>query len=154
MKRFFLYVLLVPIVGTLVTMAYQLVVETAYELIRFGAVSLGALGQLRFISLVVWSAYIHWLIPALAIAVADRFIPSRGWPRIGMISAVGYVASLATIGLFWRWRWQYILVALIGATTAAICCWLLDELQSDRLRGIPRAILKSVRTLTKWPNGA
>ena len=62
MKRFFLYVLLVPIVGTLVTMAYQLVVETAYELIRFGAVSLGALGQLRFISLVVWSAYIHWLI--------------------------------------------------------------------------------------------
>lgn len=110
MKRFVLYALLVPVVGTLVTMAFQAM---------FGGLSLTLLP--RTLDL------IQWFIPALVIATADRFIPSRGWPRLGTISVVGYIATLMTISLLWRLSWQDLPLLLLGAMTAFLCCWLLER---------------------------
>ena len=138
-KRLILYILLVPIVGPLVTIAYQAVVDRGYP-ISLVWHSLG---------LFIWSAYFNWFIPALAIATADRFLPPKGWQRFGMISAVGYVATLATIGL----RWENFLLAFIGAMTAIICCWLFDEVQKGRLNDIVSAIHKWVNTLRTWLTG-
>jgi len=156
MRRFVLYVLFVPIVGSLVTAAYQAIGDVRYLLsmtgTKFSEAGLMLLAPfyplLHWPGLFVWIAYLNWLIPALAIAVADRFLPSQGWRRLGMISAVGYVATLATIGLLW----ENFFLALIGAITAIICCWVFDEFQKVRLDDIVSPIHKWINTLRTWPN--
>jgi hypothetical protein len=142
MKRFILYILLVPIVGPLVTIAYQAVLDRGYP------ISL----VFNSFSLFIWSAYYHWLIPALAIATADRFLPPQRWQRLGLTAAVGYVATLATIGFFWGLGRQSFLLAFIGAVAAVICCALLDEIQKSRLNDIVAAIRKWARTRRTWPD--
>ena len=151
MKRFILYAIFVPIVGTLVTMAYQLANQLAYQLIVLGLFFPLALVPPPLIS-ILWWAYVQWLFPTLAIAAADRFIPLKGWPRFGTISAVGYFATLMTIGTLWGWRWQNFPLALIGAITGFISCWLLDELQRGRLNELVSKAHNSVKALRRWPN--
>jgi hypothetical protein len=148
MKRFILYTVLVPIVGTLVTIAYQLAEQLAYQSIVLGVFPIVPVLPL---SLVVRLAYAQWLIPALAIATADRFIPLGGWPRFGTISVVGYFATLMTIGLLWGWWWGNLPLALIGAIAAFISCWLLDERQRGRLNDLVSKAHNSVKALRRWP---
>jgi len=90
MKRFVLYLVLVPIT------------------VMSGGNPFNLL--LRLPGYFLWSAYTSWLVTALAMATADRLLQSDRWLRLGTIAAVGYVSTFLTeaalYGLFPRgWRW-------------------------------------------------
>jgi len=118
MKRLILYLILVPIVGTVAIMTYGTIL-TGWTPLDLITARLG-----HFVSV----AYVQWLMPALIIAHVDRFIPLRGWARFGTISAVGYLALWVWMGLLYGFGlgWGGFLVPLTGAITAVICCWFSD----------------------------
>jgi hypothetical protein len=55
------------------------------------------------------SAYIDWLMPALAIAITDRFVRSDSLQRLGIIAVVGFLSALLNIAPYLlspsRWQW-------------------------------------------------
>jgi hypothetical protein len=124
-KRFVLYLALIPIIAALVTGVLQVVI---YGGDPFTLV-LQSPGDF------LWLAYFKWLVPALTSATADWIFRSGKWPRLGTIAGVGFVSTLLTFyGMFpWIWGWQVLLPGLTGAITALVCCWLLDQLNKERL---------------------
>ena len=122
MKRFILYLVLVPMIGPSVMGALQAVM--------YGGNPFSLVLQLP--GLFLWTAYFNWLVPALAIATADRLFRSDKWRHLGTIAAVGCFSTLLTevalYGLFPRsWRWGMLLPGLAGAIAALVCCLLLDQ---------------------------
>ena len=145
MKRFVLYLVLVPIIAPLVMGVLQAVI--------YGANPFSLVPQLP--GYFLWSAYFNWLVPALAIATADRLLRSNKWQRLGTIAAVGYVSTFLTeaalYGLFpGGWRWG-VLPGLIGAIAALVCCLLLDQLNRERLSKLGSTIHNTIKVLRRWP---
>ena len=149
MKRFVLYLVLVPIIAPLVTAVLQAVM---YGITLVQSISF----VVQLPGYFLWSAYTNWLFPALAIATADRLFRPGKWQRLGTIAAVGYVSTLLTIaalyGLFPRgWRWGVLLSGVIGAMAAVVCCLLLDQLNKERLRKFGSTIHNTIKALRRWP---
>jgi hypothetical protein len=96
MKRFVLCLVLVPIIAPLVT--------GVFDAVMYGYNPFNLL--LRLPGYFLWLAYFNWLVPALAIATADRLLRSDKWQRLGTIAVVGYVSTFLTdaalYGLFPR----------------------------------------------------
>jgi glucose-6-phosphate-specific signal transduction histidine kinase len=146
MKRFVLYLVLVPIIAPLIAGVWLAV---RYEVNQFHKLR-------EWPGVVLWRAYFNWLLPALAIATADRFLPSGKWKRLGTIAAVGCVSTLLTevalYGLPSRgWGWGPLLPGLTGAIAALLCCLLLDQLNKERLSKLGSAISSTIKTLRRWP---
>jgi hypothetical protein len=123
--RFVLYLALIPIIAALVMGVLQAVTyggDLFYVLLQSPGYSL-------------WNAYFNWLVPALASATADWTLRSGKWLRRGTIAGVGFVSEFLTLyGLFPRgWVWQMLLPGFTGAIAALVCCWLLDQLNKERL---------------------
>jgi len=151
MKRFVLYLVLVPIIASLVTSVVQ-VVMYGYGINQFDLV-------LRLPGYFLWSAYFNWLVPALAIATADQLLRSGKWQRLGTIAAVGYVSTFLTdaalYGLFPQgWQWGNLLPGLIGAITALVSCLLLDQLNKERLRRFISTFHNTMKALRRWPESS
>lgn len=150
MKRFVLYLVLVPIIAPLVTGVMQA--------IMYGGGNSFSLA-LRLPGYFLWFAYFNWLVPAFAIATTDRLLGSDKWQRLGTIAAAGYVSTFLTdatlYGLFPRgWQWGKLLPGLIGAIAALACCLLLDQLNKVRLSKFGSAIHSTIKPLRRWPNRA
>jgi len=146
MKRFVLYLVLVPIIAPLVTGFLQAVMSGG------NSFSLA----LRLPGYFLWLAYFNWLLPAFAIATADRLLQSDKWRRLGMIAAVGCVSTFLTdaalYGLFPRgWHWGNLWPGLIGAIAALVCCLLLDQLNKERLIRFGSTIHNMIKALRRWP---
>jgi hypothetical protein len=146
MKCFVLYLVLVPIIAPLVT--------GVFDAVMYGYNPFNLL--LRLPGYFLWLAYFNWLVPALAIATADRLLRSDKWQRLGTIAAVGYVSTFLTdaalYGLFPRgWQWGKLLPGLIGAIAALVCCLLLDQLNKERLSKFGSAIHNTIKALRRWP---
>jgi hypothetical protein len=146
MKRFVLYLVLVPIIGPLVTGVLQIVTSggSPFSLL------------LRSPGYFLWLAYFNWLVPALAIATTDWLLRSGKWQRLPTIAAVGYISTFLTdaafYGLFPRgWQWGKLLPGLIGAVAALTCCLLLDQLNKERLRKFGSTIHNTIKALRRWP---
>lgn len=96
MKQFVLYLALVPIIAPLMTGIFQAVMSGGNPF------SLA----LRLPGYFLWLVYFKWLVPALAIATADRLLRSDNWQRLGTIAAVGWISTFLTdaalYGLFPR----------------------------------------------------
>ena len=151
MKRFILYLVLVPIIAPLMTGVLQA------AMYGYGANQFNLL--LRLPGYFLWSAYFNWLVPALAIATADRLLRSDKWQRLGTIAAVGFVSTFLTdaalYGLLPRgWRWAVLLPGLIGAVAALVCCLLLDQLTKERLTKFGSTMYNTVKSLRRWPSRA
>jgi hypothetical protein len=147
MKRFVLYLVLVPIVGPLVMGALQTLI--------YGGNPFSMVLQLP--GFFLRTAYFNWLVPALAIATADRLFRSDKLQRLGTIAAVGCASTLVTevalYGPFPRgWQWGMLLPGFVGAIAALVCCLLLDQLNKERLSKFGSTIHNIIKTLRRWPD--
>jgi hypothetical protein len=144
MKRFVLLLVLVPIIAAAVT--------TVVHAIRWVDPSVFR-DWVRVPGYILWFAYLDWLVPALAVATADRLLRSYQWQRLLTIAVVGSVsAELAIYGLPpSSWRWGMLVPILIGAIAPLICCLLLDHVTMERLRQFGSRIHETIRTLRRWP---
>ena len=144
MKRFVLYLLFVPIIAP--------VVEGVWMAVGYGFNQFH--GVLEHPGFFLWSAYFNWIVPALAIATADRLFKSDKWRRLGAVGAVGYVATLLIVtalsGRFWRWG--IVGGSLIGAIAALVCCLLIDQLNKEHLSKYGPAVRSTIKTLRRWPD--
>jgi hypothetical protein len=149
MMRFVLCLVLFPIIAPLVT--------GVLEAVRYGYDPFIEVLQLP--GYFLWSAYFNWLMPAFAVAIADRLLRSDKWRRLGTLAAVGCVSTLLTeaalYGLFPRgWRWGALLSGLIGAIAALVCCLLLDQLNKERLSKFASTTRSTIKALRRWPDQA
>jgi hypothetical protein len=147
MKRFALYLLLLPLIAPPITAAYYAV--------RYGGNP--------FIDVLIWRAYfllfsyINWLLPAFAIATADRLIRADGKYRLMTIAAVGCVSTWSAVivlyGLPSRgWGWGHVWPGIIGAIAALLCCLLIDQLTKDNIRKVRSRACSALRFLRRWPH--
>lgn len=147
MKRFILYLLLVPIIGQIVTVVIQ-AVEYA---VMYGSNIFDLLldPSLYFL----WSTSLLWLVPALAVATTDRLLGSDKWQRLGIIAAAGGVSTFLTgAALYGLLRgWRLLLPGLNGAITALVCCLQLNQLSRERLKKYGSTIHKTIKALRQWP---
>jgi hypothetical protein len=148
MKRFVLYLVLVPIIAPLAN------VVLLAALYRVNALN----DLLLFPSIFFRVAYSAWLVPALAIATADRLLRSEKWQRLGMLAAVGcistflmYFTNEALYGFPNGWQRGMLLPGLAGAIAALVCCLLLDRLNKERLRKFALTIRDTIKALRRWP---
>jgi hypothetical protein len=147
MKRFALYLLLVPLIASVVAGAFQFAL--------YGGDPFGP--AMRVPGLFLWLAYVNWLVTALAVAIADGFVDKR--QRLWVIAAAGCVSPFLTeaalYGLLSRsWQWSVSLVGFIGAIAALASCLLIDQLSIDRLGRFCSAILGTIKVLRRYPNSA
>lgn len=147
MKRFVLYVVLVPIIGALALGALRALMYASEPL------SL----PLQLPGMILRIAYFNWLVPALAIATADQLFRSHKPQRLGIIAAVGCVSTLVTevalYSLFSRGcQWGMLLPGLAGTIAAIVCCLLLDQLNKERLCKFGSTIDSTIKALMRWPD--
>ena len=148
MRRFVLYLVLIPIIAPLVTGVFQAIMSGGNP---FGL-------ALRLPGYFLSLAYFNWLVPALAIATADWLLRCHEWQRLG-IAATGYVSTFLTdaaiYGLFARgWQWGKLLPGFIGAIAALVCCLLLDQLNKERLIRLGSTIHNTIKALRRWPESS
>jgi hypothetical protein len=149
MKRFILYLVLVPLIAPLLTGAFQFAL--------YGGNPFGL--AMRAPGLFLWLAYVNWLVPALAIAIVDRLVGSDKWQRLWAIAAAGCVSPFLTeaalYGLLSRsWQWSVLSVGFIGAIAALATCLLIDQLSKERLGRFSSTILSTIKFLRQYPNSA
>jgi hypothetical protein len=149
MKRFVLYLVLVPLIAPLVTGVFQ---SALYGGDPFGP-------AMRVPGLFLWLAYVNWLVTAIAIAIVDRLVGSDKWQRLWAIAAAGCISPFLTEAAFYgllsrSWQWSILLVGFIGAI-AALATWLLiDQLSKERLGRFGSTILSTIKVLRRYPNSA
>jgi hypothetical protein len=107
MKRFAIFVVLFPILALA-------------GLVAFLSIEVGALADNMDISAVGW-AYVVGIIPALILALVDRFLG-----RIIVTTLVGYLIGILIALAFFDWGLvaRILTFALIGAVPAVVCSWL------------------------------
>jgi len=155
MKRFVFYLVLVPIVCPLIKIFVleNLLYTDGYPF-SFMLIALELL--LLRPGIFLLNAYFDWLLPALAIAIADRFVRSDTLQRLGIIAAVGFLSTLFTLVALHvpspsRWQWG-MLVPGIACGIAGIVCRLLLELKREHLSKLGSAIRKAITVLRRWPD--
>jgi hypothetical protein len=155
MMRFVFYVVLVPILGPLVkifvleNLLYTDGYPFSFMLIAFKLLLLRPGNFLL-------SAYIDWLLPALAIATADRFVRSVTLQRLGIIAAVGFLSTLLNMAPLYvpspsRWQWGMLVPGIACAIAAGSCCLLL-ELNREHLSKLGSTIRKAIEVLRRRPD--
>jgi hypothetical protein len=149
MKRFVLCLVLVPIIAPLVMGVFRAAVYGDNQFIF----------MLQLPGFFLRTAYLNWLVPALAIATADRLLQSDKWQRLGTIATVGCVSTFLTEAALYDllprgWRWTELLPGLTGAIAAVVCSLLLDQLNKERLIKFGSTILNMIKVLRRWPNQA
>jgi hypothetical protein len=148
MKRFVLFLVLMPIIAALVTCVAQAVMWVDPTVFRV---------LVRQPGYALWSAYVTWLLPALVVATADRLLRSYRWLRRLTIAAAAYVSTLPTEVVIYdlpssSWRWGMLLWGpLLGAIASAICSLLLDHVTRERIRQLGSRVRKTIQTLRRWP---
>jgi hypothetical protein len=141
MKRFFLYLLLFPVIASLVA--------TLWHFVLYGNVSFSiVIGLPRYF---LWSVYFNYLPPALAIAAADRLLLPERWYRSATIALVGYASTFLTLTAIYGAHWGALVPALVGAVAATICCLLVDQLNTERLSELSLKIRNAIKILRRWP---
>jgi hypothetical protein len=148
MKRFVLYLVFVPIIGPLVVGIWQALIWPSFYSLSV---------TLLHLPRAVVATALVWLLPALAIATADRLLSSNKWQRLTTIVAVGCVSTLladfAFYGLPVRdWLWNDLLMFLYGGTAALVSCVFVDQLEEERLRKFGSTIRNGIKVLRRWPN--
>ena len=91
MKRFLLYLVLIPIVAPLLVSIWQVVTWAGNQF------SLAIRAPGLFFAL----AYLNWLAQALCVAAVDRLQPFHDWRRLAAISATGYVSTILVAGVLY-----------------------------------------------------
>lgn len=159
MKRFVLYLLLVPLVVPFVKIELDnLIYETQGYLVYgdafFVAHSLIALHLvLRSPGGFLLGAYLNWFLPALAVATADRLVGSDKIQRLCAIAAAGWVSTtLIVVALYARfpmgWQWGMLRPGFACVIAAVACCLLL-ELNREHLRKLGSTIRKTINVLRR-----
>ncbi len=141
MKRFFLYLLLFPIITSLLAILWHVVVD--------GNVSFSILIGLP--GYFLWLVYFNYLPPALAVAAADRLPLAKRWHRFATIALVGWVSTFLTSAAIYGAHWAAFVPALVGAVAAAICCLLVDQLNRERISEFSLKIGNAIKLLRRWP---
>jgi hypothetical protein len=155
MKRFIFYLVLIPLIGPLIkifvleSLLYPPDYPFSFMLIAFNLLLLRP-------GIFLLGAYIDWLLPAIAIAIADRFVRSAmPLQRLGIIAAVGFLSTLLNLEPYVlslsHWQWG-MLVPPIACAIAAIVCHLALELKSEHRGKLRSTIRKAVAVIRAWPD--
>jgi len=149
MRRFILYLVLVPLIAPLVTGAFQFAL--------YGGNPFGL--AMRAPGFFFWLAYVNWLVSALAIEIVDRLVRSDQWQRLWAIAAAGcvspFLTEVALYGLLFRsWQGSVLIVGVVGAIAALITCLLIDQLTKERLGRVGSTIASTIKFLRRYPHSA
>jgi uncharacterized membrane protein YhaH (DUF805 family) len=149
LKRFVLFVVLVPIIAPSATGILQASISGGNPF------SLA----MRVPGLFLWLAYLNWLLPALAIAIVDRLVASDERQRLWALAAAGYVSpfitEVARYGLLSRsWQWSVLMVGVVGAIAALVTCLLIDQLTKERLGRVGSTFASTIKFLRRYPHSA
>jgi hypothetical protein len=147
MKRFILYLLLLPLIAPLVTAAFQ------FALYGGDPFHLA----MRLPALFLWFAYVNWLVTALAVAIVDQLVQIDKWRRLCAIAAAGFASPFLTeaalYGLLSRsWQWSVLFAGFIGAIAALSSYLLIDQLSRERLGKLSSTALTTIKLLRRYPH--
>ena len=141
MKRFFLYLLLFPIITSLVALLWHVVVD---EKISFSIV-------IGLPSYFLWLVYFNYLPPALAIVAADRLPLGMRWHRFATIALMGWVSTFLTSAAIYGAHSGAIVPALVGAVAVTICRLLIDQLNRECISELSLKTRDVIKLLRRWP---
>lgn len=161
MKRFVLYLLIVPLAVPFIKVELDSLIYDIYDYLLYGNAFFvvdGLFGvrlMLRSPTAFFFGAYLNWVLPALAVATADRLVRSKGVRRLGAIAAAGWISTtLIVVALYapfpMGWQWGMLRPGFACAI-AAVACFLLLELTGERVGKVASTARKAIHVLRQWP---